>query len=409
MAWIEQINTGFFITTGDGQQYQPNWMNANLSKEYNVAEFDFPNIQGTLVTRQTSKGSRFNLEIYFQGEDCLDVAKAFRVSADDKRAWNISHPLYGDLIVQPIGLSFDDSKFNVSKVTGTVVETITEEAPRGSVAPVDKIASDKEDLNAVFEESFVNDVEPGTSEINSITDNIFQSYSKSIGKVKDALQAEEYFNLYNTANAVVLDATQEPLEAIRAAQTFLNYPGIFLDTVENRISLLTTQFNTLRNSVVNATDYGLKKIYENNAAMLLSTMCVATSTPLSDSDYGNRETVLRIAEIVLDNLDNYITDVSSLQSENGGSVGAYLPDSESLTSLTDLVGFTVSNLFNIALNARQQRTVILEEDSNAIILTHRFLGLDQQDVNINEFININNIGINEMLQIKKGRQIIYFV
>lgn len=409
MSWIEKITSGMLIITGDGKEYRPEWMNATVATEYNITEFDFPNIGGTLVKRTTNRGARYNIEIYFQGEDCLDISAAFRLSANDNRAWNFSHPLYGDLLVQPLGLAFDDSKMNASKITGTVVETITEEAPKGSIDPIDKINNDKENLNVVFEESFANTVVPDTQDKTTLTNNIFQIYSKSIGQIKDALQAEEYFNAFNEANALILDATDEPLAAIRAAQTFINAPALFSQNVESRINMLVSQFVQLRNSVINATSYSLKKIYENNGSMLISSLAVCTANPFDSNDYVNRKAVIRITEIVLENYNNFISDINSLQGDNGGVDGAYLPDSESILALNDLVNFSISNLFDIAFNAKQERSIILEDDSNLILLTHRFMGLDAADENIKFFMDTNNIGLNEILQIKKGREIIYFI
>jgi len=73
------------------------------------------------------------------------------------------------------------------------------------------------------------------------------------------------------------------------------------------------------------------------------------------------------------------------------------------------MNFTLSNLFAIALNAKQERSIVLEEDNNLVNLTHRFYGLDAADENIDEFILNNNIGISEHLLIKKGRILRYYV
>jgi len=51
----------------------------------------------------------------------------------------------------------------------------------------------------------------------------------------------------------------------------------------------------------------------------------------------------------------------------------------------------------------------LSSYSNAIILTHRFYDLEETDQNLENFINQNQIGINEMLEIKTGRKVIYYV
>ena len=65
-----------------------------------------------------------------------------------------------------------------------------------------------------------------------------------------------------------------------------------------------------------------------------------------------------------------------------------------------MINFTLSNLFIIALNAKQERSIVLEEDSNLINLAHRFYSLDLDDENIDELILNNDIGISEHLKVE---------
>jgi len=213
MSWVEKVRNDFIIKTGDGKKYIPNWLNATKAKEYNISEFDFPNIPGTLVRRTTVRGAKYNLEIYFQGDDNLDISKAFETSADDNRNWVISHPYYDNLIVQPISLSFDNSEHNVTKITGTVIETITEDYPKGSISPADKINADKEALDSTFSQSFANNVQPKTADINLLSQNsnsLYNQATKAVIKFNEE-ETSKYFNFFTAANAAILNATEAPL------------------------------------------------------------------------------------------------------------------------------------------------------------------------------------------------------
>jgi hypothetical protein len=137
-------------------------------------------------------------------------------------------------------------------------------------------------------------------------------------------------------------------------------------------------------------------------------MAASAATPL-DGDYGNRADVLQIITPIISTYSTYLESLDSLQSDNGGNVENYIPDGNAIAALDDLVDYTLSNLFTIAIGAKQERSVILEDDSNVIILTHRFYGLDPDDANLDKFIRQNGIGISELPQIKKGRKIIYYV
>lgn len=408
MSWIDRISKPLIIKTGDGKSYNILWKNATRSREYNVAEFEFPEVDGTLVKRSRPKGMRYNVELYFVGEDNIDDAETFKTSCDDPRYWVISHPLYDSINVQPLNLTFDNTANNVTKITGTIVETITEDRPKTSVDPVDKIASDKIALDGTFAIAFANDVQPNTFDKILLSNNVASAYNLGKKKVKLTIDAEGYFNAFNKANAAILDATSEPLAAMRAIQTVLNYPGYFEESVQNRLSVLTDQVEALRVGIPGVLTTAAKRIFENNIASLISSMLYASSTPQTD-DYENRNDVISVVESLLDNYNQYISDIDSLQTDNGGELDSYIPDADSLRSLNLLLNFTVSNLFNIALGSKQERTLILEDDSNVVVLAHQFYAAQPDDSHIDKLINTNQIGINEMLGLRKGRTIKYYV
>lgn len=408
MSWIEKIKTDLIITTGDAKEYKPQWLNATKSVDFNITEFDFVNVQGSLVDRREPKARKFNLELYFQGEDCLDTSAAFELSANDKRAWRVSHPFYGSIICHPASLLFDNTKLNVTKITGTIIETITDDKPKSNISPVDKIAEDKQALDDVCAEVFAATVTPEASDVSSMIDSTQQTYDEG-ALVARGDDAQNYFNLFNTANAAILNATAQPLAAIRALQAVINAPAVFADNVQNRFNLLQDQFEALRNQLTNIYSPNEKRIYQAQGSAMVSSMALAAATPQTASEYGNMQAALDVAETLLNNYNQFLEDLDGLQTDNGGLPESYIPDPEPLIGLNDLISFTVSNLFDIALEAKQERAIILEEDSNAILLTHRFYGLDAADELLDYFIATNQIGLNELLQIRKGRKIFYYV
>lgn len=406
MSWIENIKSELVITTGDGKEFKPFWKPSQKVVEYNIAEFEFPNLYGTLVKRGMPKGTRFNLEIYFQGENCVEEARAFEKSSNDSRAWIISHPYHESMIVHPASLTFDYSKYNIVTITGAVIETLTEDKPKISLSPADKISLDKERTDENFNNAF--DATPSIKDVNTLTQNNSNIYKEGSRGIKNPIEAEAYFNAFSKANSAIANATAEPIAAMRAIQAMVNAPALFQQSVRSRISIFTNQFNQLRKIHPGITLRSTKKIYEHQGGALLSAQALAASTPITD-DYGNKINVLAVVDEIISNYNQYILDLDELQSETGGTPTSYIPDADSLNSLTQLINYTISNLFNIALNAKQERIVYIEDDSNLILLAHRFYGLKEDDSTIEELKNNNAISLNEILQIKKGRKIIYYI
>lgn len=406
MSWLEKINNKMIITTGDGKEFSPSWLNAKKGVEYNTAEFEFPELEGTLVNRGTPIGRKFPLELYFQGEDHLDISLAFEISAKDKRPWTIQHPFYDTIIVQPTSLEFDNTVYNISRISGTVIETIVEDNPKTSIDPIDAIKTSKLGLDEKLELSLT--ATPSAADVNSMAANNTKSFNLSVPIIKVPEEFEEYINFFNQANSAITTATASPLLAMRTIIAAISYPAKFTATVTDRINVLTETFNNLRSNIAWITGVASKQIYQNSAGTAISAMCLTASTPLP-GDYTNSSSALKIVDTLIAIYNQYFGDLDLLQTANGGNTTSFIPDASGIIALNSLFNQTISSLFSIALNSKVERSIITEKDTNVILLTHRFYGLDPFDNNINEMIENNKLGLNQLLLIKKGTKIVYYI
>lgn len=410
MSWVTRIQEELVIITGDKKEFRPEFLNANIAKEYNVSSFDFIGIPGTLVQRRQPRGRKYKLEIYFQGDDHLDVARTFEKSADDPRRWTIRHPLYGDLTVHPTDLLFDNSKMNVSKITGNILETIDDVNPQAIVVPEDKIAQDKIDLDVITADAYVNNNPvPEVKDLTLMNDSLDQWEVFTGAIIDDDEQAETFRNKISRAKSDVINAIGEPLAAIRSMQEVINFPFQVSQSVQLRLKTLVDEFEALVEGISVLTERADKFLFENNAGSMITAMTVTVSTPLDANDYGNKPKVLDTIDILLNAYNLYITTLDVIQTDDADELDSYVPDSQSMQLISQLVNFSLSNLFAIALNAKQERSIVLEEDSDLINLAHRFYSLDAADENIDELILNNDIGITEHLRVKKGRILRYYV
>lgn len=407
MSWGLKAENEYVIITGDAKSYTVRWKNPSIGMEFNTSEFEFPGISGTLVQRGTAKGFKYAIEVYFQGDDNLDQAQAFRNSAQDSRPWIIYHPLYGTLNVQPISLFFDDSSLNVTKVTGNVIETIIEDKPIMSVDPVDDINERVENVSVRLADAYVLAVKtPDAKNIALIQANTDKIYKQGVKSINNTSDYEKYFNAFNVANSAIVQATSKPLEAIRRVQAMINLPFQFADTVKNRISTLAAQISLLRTSIANLLRMPDKKLYENNVGFIIATMAQASVT---NYNYTNRVAVADVMDVIEAVYEQFLSDLDVLSNLNASSPDSYIPDADSMSQLSDLINVTLSNLVKISLNSKQERIHITDKETNIILLAHRLYGLQQDDSTVQQIIDDNNIGINEYLLIRQGRKIIYYI
>ncbi len=403
MSWLDKIKDSMGIITGDGVRYTPNWMNAKKIQEYNLSEFEFPNTPGTLVKRNQPLGVKYALEIYFQGDDHLDIAKKFHASANDPRPWLIEHPFYGLIDVQPIALEFDNSDLNITKITGPVIETIIDEKPITTIDAIDAIPVLKVGTDAAMENIRIS---PKASDISTLKANNLKNFKQGVPIIKLQSEFEDYNHAFNTANAAANTAISNASKAMTLTMAFINKPALFTTSLQARLNTLGIQFANLRQGITSLVNPNSKYIYEVTAGTVVGAMCLATT---SIEDDLSALVVLGMMAQITNNYDLYLNDMDSLMSLNGGNVDSFIPDIEAIMALNDLVNVAVSNLFDIALSSKQQRSIVTDRDTNLVLLTHELYGLDEFDANIDELITENNIGLNEILQIKKGRKILYYI
>ena len=409
MSWKERVESDIIITTGDGKIYTPMYKISPLSDSFNIAEFNFPNIPGTKIDRREIKGSKYTVDLYFQGENHLEEVASFRESSKDKRPWIVSHPMHGTLTMHPASIRYDPSGLNVTKVTVSLLETITEDNPKITVGPTEQASRFIIQATETSDEAFANQVVATSSDSNLLTNNLSDIYDETSTQVTLNDQANEYFNLFNDANNKIINVISEPLFAINAVKNTIMYPSLFSISVKARLTILSDQFTGLYSAIATLITPNEKKIFENNASSLVSGMLQTVLNPLDELDFENTTDVLSAITTLTDTYDTYILGLDSLQTDNGGDETSFIPDFDLNLALYNAIYYTVSQLFVIALSAKQERIEYISNDSNLISLTHRFLGLEPNDSTIDQFIRINKIGLNEFLQIKKGREIKYYV
>ena len=407
MSWLQKVEKGISITTGDGRKYTPEYFITPKSTDFNIAEFNFPNVEGTLVKRGTVKGAKHNFVFVFQGENHLDVTFNFEKSAKDNRPWIIEHPLYGNLRVHPTS-TYDSTGINITRVTGEFIETILDTFPQVSLNPKEFISI--QSTNAIEECVVSTSNKLSTdSKLQKTLDKLTKSiYSINSAITKSQEEAGEYMNIFNNALAQI-DTIQSNLDsAIRNIGNVVNFPSRFVASIKLKIEGFQESFSTLDEIFKLPESLNNKVTYEFFGTSIISST-VSTIAVSETTDFETTNDVINTIDAILTMQNTFIAKLDDLQNDTIGDEDAYIPNYDSLNEMNILVNFAVANLLDIATNSKQERSFYLEDDSNALLLTHRLYGLDQDDENLVKFMKQNNIILNEIIQIKKGRKIVYFV
>jgi hypothetical protein len=426
MGYIDALNNTFSITTGDGKEYSTEagkrgslkyglkimQQSINFDIAYQLAEFNFINVPGKLAIQTVNTGRVFPVEFYFDGSDHRDISEQFRISCNDIRPWTINHPTYGLILAKTASLNFNNGSVSFTKITCTLIETIGNFPERYTLIPFDQVPG----LQAIYIEDAILsfDKTPTPSDITAFNNDTKTAYQKATPIVKLQEDIQNLNNDYAEAVNYINASTVEPLLIMRSVTQVLTLPSQFQSAVNDRMRVLVDTFNTLRQTLFGVVTVSAKQIYQNKMGALVSAMCYASCTPLppsqdSKGDYTNSGQILNVLAQIVSSRNSYYQDLDTLQTDNGGSLLSFIADAQSITALELLINTTIAALYDLALNAKSQRILTIENDTNIIPLTHRIYGLDFADNNLNELIDENDLSVLELIIIPKGREITYYV
>lgn len=403
MSWIDNLkDTTFEIQTGDGQLYYPSLFPAfEENTEYNASEYEYINREGSLVVRRFPKGNRYPLKFAFQGENHIIEAENFKFSAKDNRSWKIKHPIFGNKTVQPLSLNSDSSGLSSTIFTTTVVETNLAAPQKPQPAPKEKLEQQFIELEDSVANNLSGEPTANLADQASNVSKASQAYAKAASTVKAIISATR--KCLNSIN----NAISTTSAAIRYIQRIISLPAQELSNLKSRVKNLVDTYNKLEATINGKTN--LTKAEKVNFEILGTTYIsnmVMASTVTNTVD-GVEEPMLRseIIDLQDDINASYSSYVAQIMSQEDDD---YRPNPEVLSKLSDIVNnglFYFSQLLNEAL---QEREFICTKDTNIIVLAHNLLGL-ASDENIEQLKKLNSIGISEIMNIKQGRKIAYFV
>lgn len=408
MTWIDRIqNTVFTIVTGDGQVYTPDLpIGYETTKEFAAATFEYINVPGAEIARKQVKARQFPLTFIFQGENNIEQAEAFDQSCNDPRYWIVRHPLYGDINGQPLSVRRSDANLNATQFTVDFWETIITKGPDVSLAPQEKIEETYAKYYVLSPLDYESKVDLKPADVSTVRNNA-DSINALINKGLDAVSYAEYQTKITNAFNAIDNLVTQPVDAVRTMHEVIMAPSRFLIAIDTRINLIVNIYNSI-GAVLDQTPTANNKAYfETAAGVSIISLATAMLNPLP-SDYKTRMQVTNAANNLAGIYNDYLKRLDDAYVSINDPDDAFIPSINTQNNLQDAVLLALISLQTISFNAKMERRVLLTRDSQLIVLTHKYMGLDANDQNIETFRTINNIKNNNIFLIPAGTDIIYY-
>lgn len=420
MSWIDRLNNIVLtVTTGEGSTFTPLFKNASRSRNMNASKFNFNNVQGSLVKRGEAESMAYPFEFHFTGEDHIDESERFNQASLDNRPWRLTHPNYGDVVVQPITLNFNDNNQNDTVVTGELFETIEDSFADSDIDVREDVLKAVENSIDAQVEAF-NIEQPSAVLVNTSTEVVENNAELNKARAITDIDLATVQNASNAAINSINNLTNDPVTFMRRTAELARTPSKFYSRIQDRITVLNEAYTELKTSIGLNSSNQEKLLFETTGGVIVSAIAEASiieTQEIADEqfiedntivDYQTRSDVIAVIDAIKQILQDYLDTLGTLQSEIDATPDSYTPQQNSINNAKTAVNKATGQLLQIAIQTRQERRYTVPQEVALLILVHRLLGT-YDSATVESFAENNQINLDEWLQIPQGRELIYYI
>lgn len=405
MAWNDRLKDARYISPL-GVINNLNYENVSKTVEKKTTGFEFPDADGTLVQDLGHTGRRYPFKVFFWGDNYDLEANIFEESLLERGPGKLEHPLYGTIDVVPFGTlkRRDDLKEAANQAVYEVTfwETIGVVYPTGQEDPTSKVISAINEYNAALADEFDENMDLDSALDKSILKNSNKSFLDSTA---DTLQdiadtqsdVSKQFDAINSSINKGIDIliTQPRALAFQTTQ-LIQAPGRALTSISARLDAYFGLSGGVTTDIAESpNDFYTSDLYA-------STYVTGSIISVVNNTFETRSEALAAAEALLAQLE----DVNNWKDENLQAL-ELIDIGGSYQQLQDAVALAAGFLVDISFSLKQERSVTLDRDRTIIDLAAELYG--SVDDQLDFLINSNGLSGSEILELPRGREIVYYV
>ena len=406
MDWNDRLREAAY-TSPSGKRFVFTYENVRKTVEKKTTGFEFPDADGTYVQESGRTGRRYPWRIFFWGSNHDIQADAFDAGLMERGIGKLEHPKYGVVDVIPFGAinQRDDLKTSANQSIIELVfwETIRLIYPTSQDDPASEVISAVDEYNdaAASEFADVLDLDTAIQRArlrNTITLLIGTARSKlqDIANTQDDVR-QQFDAIVDSINEGIDVLVSEPitlgLQTIQAIQS----PARAITSINARLDAYGSLINTIisTNDVEESNDF-------HTADLLATSEMTGSVLSVVNNQFVTKTDAIAAAEVILEQFDDLVVwrddNFASLEEIDTGS---------SYQQLQEAVALTAGFLVEISFNLKQERRIVLDRDRTIIDLSAQLYG--SVDDQLDFLISSNDLSGDEILELPRGREIVYYI
>lgn len=414
MTWEDRLREAAY-TSPSGTRLTFDYEDVRRTVEKKTAGFTFPDANGTYVQDLGHAGRQYPLRLFFWGADHDTEADTFEAALLEAGPGRLEHPRYGAVTVVPFGkiTQRDDLKTGANQTIIEVVFWATTGVvyPTGSADPAAAVTAAVDAYNTAAAETLENSLDLNTTIERVVLESQYQSLLDSAESELQAV-ADTQDDVRQQFDAIVasinagLGALAEDAPTLAAQTTLLIQTPALAPT---GISARLTAYADLANAIISGDGAVVSPGYDGREANSFYTSDLYASTYVTGSVVSAINTQFETKNDALDAAEEILAQLAAVvewRDANHASLEA-VDTGQAYQQLQEAVALAAGFLVEISFTLKQERSLVLDRARTIIDLAAELYG--SVDDQLDFLIQSNKLTGSEILELPKGRTIVYYV
>lgn len=418
MTWEDRLAEAAY-TSPSGTRQTFTYEDVSKEVDKRTAVFMFPGVDGTYVQDNGQSERRFPLRCIFTGAECDAAAEAFEALLLERGQGTLEHPLYGKKNVVPYGTITrrDDlaTAANQSIIEVTFWSTVGAIYPSSGFsakgALVQSMSASSEKLSRAFSKAMKLDTEARRSaaklSVREALRNV-QAALSSVASVTDTVN-REFHKALSDINFGIDVLIGQPLLLARQLMNLASLPARALAGIANRLQSYADLLDRMvASSVSSPADVSVipaLRVRLSNEFQLASLMASAAVTgsvsSVNENTFAAKPEAIAAAEEIIEQ-----TEALTIWSDERYGDQEQIDAGEGYQALQETVAVAVGFLVEISFTLVPERVIVLDRPRNIIELAAEIYG--EVDARLDFLISTNKLSGSEILELPRGRRIVYY-
>lgn len=404
MSWQDRLQ-GAAYTSPSGQRIPFDYEDVGHTVDKKTTGFTFPDADGTYVQDNGRTGRQFPLRVFFWGNDYDLAAAAFVEILLERGAGTLEHPIYGTHTVIPFGsiTRRDDLKTaaNQAVIEVTFWETIGVAYPTGQIDPGAAVLSAVQRYNDAVAQATADGLSTGTASerasLRSRYTSRLESARAALTRVADA-QADvsrQFDSVYRSISLGIETLVGDPLTLAFQTTVLLDAPARARAAISDRLAA----YRALADSIFSGRGASVNDLRVDD--LYGSTAVTGSVVSVVNNQFSTKTEALSAATEILSQLDS----ATVWRDAEFARIGV-VDTGEPYQQLQDAVALAAGFLVEISFSLKQERRIVLDRARTIVDLCAELYGtIDSQ---LDFLINSNQLTGSEILELPRGREIVYY-